>query len=120
MADKKPLLALNLGSQRDSLARFSPSKGGLVLQDYASTEVMPDPAADSARVTQTKVAVAELAAKLGQKAAPVRVAISGHSVFSRFVKLPAMSDLDQEKIDAVRPISEGVRWHHRPVGSSRN
>jgi type IV pilus assembly protein PilM len=60
---------------------------------------MPDPAADSARVTQTKVAVAELAAKLGQKNAPVRVAISGHSVFSRFVKLPAMSDLDQEKID---------------------
>ena len=99
MADKKPLLALNLGSQRVSLARFSQAKGGLVLQDYASTELMPDPAADSARVTQTKVAVAELAAKLGQKISPVRVAISGHSVFSRFVKLPAMSDLDQEKID---------------------
>ncbi|MFT4547249.1 MAG: type IV pilus assembly protein PilM [Pseudoalteromonas tetraodonis] len=99
MANKKPLLALNLGSQRVSLARFSQAKGGLVLQDYASTELMPDPAADSARVTQTKVAVAELAAKIGQKSAPVRVAISGHSVFSRFVKLPAMSDLDEEKID---------------------
>ena len=99
MADKKPLLALNLGSQRVSLARFSQAKGGLVLQDYASTELMADPAADSARVAQTKVAVAELAAKLGLKNAPVRVAISGHSVFSRFVKLPAMSDLDEEKID---------------------
>ena len=99
MADKTPLLALNLGSQRVSLARFTRAKGGLVLQEYASTELMPDPAADSARVTQTKVAVAELAAKLGQKNVPVRVAISGHSVFSRFVKLPAMSDLDEDKID---------------------
>lgn len=99
MADKKPLLALNLGSQRVSLARFSQAKGGLVLQDYASTELMADPAADSARIPQTKVAVAELASKLGQKSIPVRVAISGHSVFSRFVKLPAMADLDEEKID---------------------
>jgi len=98
MADKKSLLSLNLGSQRVSLARFTQAKGGLVLQDYASTELMADPAADSARVAQTKVAVAELAAKIGHKTAPVRCAISGHAVFSRFVKLPPMSDLDEDKV----------------------
>ena len=98
MADKTPLLALNLGSQRVSLARFSQAKGGLVLQDYASTELLADPAADSTRVSQTKVAVAELVDKIGRKNVPVRVAISGHSVFSRFVKLPAMTDLDEDKV----------------------
>jgi len=101
MADKKPLLALNLGSQRVSLARFSQAKGGLVLQDYASAELMSDPAADSARVPQMRVAIAELAAKLGQKGTPVRAAISGHAVFSRFVKLPSMADLDEEKINVL-------------------
>ena len=99
MADKQPILSLNLGSQRVGLARFSAAKGGgLVLHDYAFSELLGDPAADSARIPQVRVAVVELVQKLGVPKQDIRFAISGHSVFTRFVKLPA---LDEEKVDDI-------------------
>ena len=126
MADKKSIVTLNVGSQRVSLARFARAKGGgLVLQDYAFTELSGDPAADAARLPQVGVAVNELVERLGVSKQEARFAISGHSVFTRFVKLPP---LDEEKVDElVRfeaqqnvpfPINE-VAWDYQlvPTGS---
>lgn len=122
MADKKSIVTLDIGSQRVSLARFSPAKGGgLVLQDYAFSELSGDPAADSARIPQVEVAVSELVSRIGVAKEDVRYSISGHSVFSRFVKLPA---LDEEKVDDIVrfeaqqnvpfPINE-VAWDYQLV-----
>ena len=124
MADKNSIVTLNVGSQRVSLSRFSAAKGGgLILHDYAFSELLGDPAADSARVPQIGVAVVELVQKLGVSKQDVRYAISGHSVFTRFVKLPA---LDEEKVDDIVrfeaqqnvpfPINE-VAWDYQLVSS---
>ena len=97
MADKKSIVTLNVGSQRVSLAKFGRTKGGgLVLQNYAFSELSGDPAADSARLPQIRLALTELVDSLGVSKQEVRYAISGHSVFTRFVKLPP---LDEEKVD---------------------
>ncbi len=97
MADKNSIVTLNVGSQRVGLAKFGKAKGGgLVLTDYAFTELSGDPAADSARLPQVRIAVTELAGNLGVTNQEARYAISGHSVFTRFVKLPP---LDAEKVD---------------------
>ena len=125
MADKKSILTLNLGSQRVGLARFSAAKGGgLILHDYGFAELLGDPAADSARIPQVRVAVVELVQKLGVAKENVRFAISGHSVFTRFVKLPA---LDEEKVDDIVrfeaqqnvpfPINE-VAWDYQLVSGN--
>ncbi len=122
MADKNSIVTLNVGSQRVSLSHFTAAKGGgLILQDYAFSELSGDPAADSARVPQIGVAVVELVGRLGVAKQDVRYAISGHSVFTRFVKLPA---LDEEKVDDIVrfeaqqnvpfPINE-VAWDYQLV-----
>ncbi len=124
MASPKKIVTLNVGSQRVGMGVFSPaSGGGLVLHDYAFSELLGDPAAEAARIPQITVAVNELVQKLGVKGQAVRYAISGHSVFTRFVKLPS---LDEDKVDEIVkfeaqqnvpfPIDEVV-WDYQLVGS---
>ncbi len=99
MADTKSFVALNIGSQRVSMAVFSAtSGGGLLLQKYESTELLADPAADASRIAQLTLAVNELTEKLRVRKQLVRYAISGQSVFSRFVKLPPLT---AEKVDQI-------------------
>ena len=124
MADTKSFVTLNIGSQRVSMAVFSAtSEGGLLLQKYDSTELLADPAADASRVAQLTLAVNELTEKLKLKKQMVRYAISGQSVFSRFVKLPPLT---AEKVDQIVefeahqnvpfPINEVV-WDYQLVAS---
>lgn len=97
MVDNKTIVAINIGSQRIGMAVFEPSKtGGLVLKAYDFEEIVADPALDAARMGQTRLAVADLAARLGISSAKARYAIAGHAVFTRFVKLPP---IQQENID---------------------
>ncbi|GAA5495653.1 cell division protein FtsA [Rubritalea halochordaticola] len=97
MADPQSIITLNIGSQRVSMGLFSQSKdGGLILKKYDTTTILADPAADMTRLPQIRVAIAELASKLGVSKAKVDYAISGQSVFTRFVKLPA---LDSDNIE---------------------
>ncbi|MCA1963432.1 MAG: type IV pilus assembly protein PilM [Prosthecobacter sp.] len=92
MADSKSIAVLNLGSQRLSGAIFSRSGGDLVLKKYEFVDMAGDPTVDATRIPQLKVGIQELAARLKLKSSSVWYAVAGHTVFSRFVKLPPVQD----------------------------
>ena len=97
MADAESTVALNIGSQQISMAVFDRSKkGGLVLKKLDSTSILADPAAEMARLAQLQVAVGDLAKNLKVPKTGVRYAISGQSVFTRFIKLPP---IEEDNID---------------------
>jgi type IV pilus assembly protein PilM len=98
MADSQSILALNIGSQRISMGVFTHTKKGLVLKSHGATNILADPATEAARIPQVQLAIKELAKslKLGkQKAA---YALSGQSVFVRFVKLPPLEEENVEEL----------------------
>ena len=99
MADTQTSVALNIGSQRISMAVFEVSKnGGLILKAYDSESIVADPSMDSSRIAQTKVAISDLAERLKIGKTKVRYAISGQAVFTRFVKLPPLQDDNIEQL----------------------
>lgn len=100
MADAQATVALNIGSQRISMGVFEPSKsGGLILKKYDSSSILADPAAEMARLPQIRVAISELAERLKiSKSTKLRYAISGQSVFTRFIKLPPIEDDNIEQL----------------------
>lgn len=99
MADSQSTIALNIGSQRVSMAVFEPSKsGGLVLKAYDSETLLADPATEAARPAQIGFAIGQLAQRLKAGRSKVRYAISGQSVFTRFVKLPPLDDDNVEQL----------------------
>ncbi len=99
MADTQTTVALNIGSQRIGMAVFETSKSGtLILKGYETDTIIADPAFEASREAQIKVALEDLVAKLGIPKSKVRYAISGQSVFTRFVKLPPIQDDDIEQL----------------------
>jgi len=110
MANAKETVALNIGSQRISLAVFEISKSGsLTLQKYDSTSILADPAAEMSRLPQIRVAISELTDKLKiGKSTKLRYAISGQSVFTRFIKLPPIED------DNIQQLVEFEAQQHVP------
>jgi type IV pilus assembly protein PilM len=122
MAAPTRILTLNVGSQTLGLAEFrSQANGGLVLNGYAFREIV-DASGEATRNPHVTTALTEMLAELQIKRGPVNYAISGQSVFTRFVKLPAV---DEEKIDRIItfeaqqnvpfPIEEVV-WDYQLVG----
>jgi type IV pilus assembly protein PilM len=101
MADSQSIITLNIGSQTVSMGLFSRSKeGGLILKKYETTSILADPSAEMTRLPQVKLAVAELSSRLGISKVSLDYAISGQSVFTRFVKLPMLGDDDLEQLVA--------------------
>lgn len=99
MADTQSSIALNIGSQRVSMAVFEPSRsGGLVLKAYDSETILADPATESSRPAQIGYAIGQLTQRLKAGRSKVRYAISGQSVFTRFVKLPPLDDDNVEQL----------------------
>ncbi len=99
MADSKNLVVLNLGSQRVGGAVFGQAANGeLTLKKYDFAEMVGDPSVDATRMPQLKVAIAELAEKLKIKGSSAWYGVAGHSVFTRFVKLPPVSG---DKVDQI-------------------
>lgn len=99
MADSNNFVVLNLGSQRVGGAVFGKTSGGdLVLKKYEFTEMQGDPSVDATRIPQLKVALAELASSLKLKGSSAWYGVAGHSVFTRFVKLPPVS---ADKVDQI-------------------
>ena len=99
MADTQSSIALNIGSQRVSMAIFEPSKsGGLILKAYDSETLLADPATEASRPAQIGFAIGQLAQRLKAGRSKVRYAISGQSVFTRFVKLPPLDDDNIEQL----------------------
>jgi type IV pilus assembly protein PilM len=124
MAETQTTVALNLGSQRISMAVFETSKsGGLVLKGYATDTIVADPAFEASREAQIRVALEELIEKLKVPRSKVRYAISGQAVFTRFVKLPPLQDDNIEQLVTFEaqqhvpfPINEVV-WDYEMIES---
>lgn len=99
MAETPTSVAINIGSQRISMAVFEVSKsGGLLLRGYDSEMISADPALDASRIAQTRVAIGDLAKRLKVAKSKVRYAISGQAAFTRFVKLPQLQDDNIEQL----------------------
>ena len=99
MADTQTTVALNIGSQRIGMAVFEVSKNGsLILKAYDSESIVADPAMDASKNSQTRIAIADLAQRLKVGKVKARYAISGQSVFTRFVKLPPLQDDNIEQL----------------------
>lgn len=99
MAENQTTVALNIGSQRISMAVFEVSKNGaLVLKAYDSESIVADPSMDASRISQTRVAVADLVSRLKVGKTKARYAISGQAVFTRFVKLPPLQEDNIEQL----------------------
>ncbi|MBL9133294.1 MAG: pilus assembly protein PilM, partial [Verrucomicrobiaceae bacterium] len=127
MADYKSIAVIDLGSQRVSGAVFTKTAGGdLILKKYDFVEMDGDPSVDVSRIPQLKVAVYELVSKLKIKGQPAWYSVAGHTVFTRFVKLPPVAG---DKVDQIVefeakqnvpfPIDE-VAWDYEfvtPAGS---
>jgi type IV pilus assembly protein PilM len=122
MADSS-FAVLNLGSQRVGGAVFSKARNGdLILKAFDFAEMHGDPSVEATRLPQLRVAVLEIADKLKLKGKTVWYAIPGHSVFTRFVKLPPF---DTDKADQIVefearqnvpfPINE-VIWDYEFIG----
>ncbi len=118
------IVSLNLGSQSLGLAEFQTlPNGGLVLTGYRLREIPADPSTETDRNRQVNEALPAMMRELGIKRGPVDYAVSGQSVFARFVKLPSV---DPDKIDRIItfeaqqnvpfPIEEVV-WDYQLVGS---
>jgi len=124
MADSQSIVALNIGSQRVTMGLLAPSSnGGLILKKYESSSILADPAAEMTRLPQIRIAVSELVNKLGLSKEKVSYAISGQSVFTRFVKLPSLESDDIEQLVAFEaqqhvpfPINEVV-WDWQLLNS---
>jgi len=125
MAAPNRILSLNLGLQTVGNAEFRTTPaGGLVLHAFRLTELVADPAADSSRPSQMKIAIEEMLGQLKIPAGKVNYAISAQSVFTRFVKLPPV---DAEQVDQIItfeaqqnvpfPINEVV-WDYQLVAGS--
>jgi type IV pilus assembly protein PilM len=99
MADNQTTVAINIGSQRIGMAVFEVSKNGsLLLKAYDSESIIADPAMDASKVSQTRIALADLSQRLKLGKTKARYAISGQSVFTRFVKLPPLQDDNIEQL----------------------
>lgn len=127
MASLSHFLTLKLGTQNVSLAEFKPTKtGGLVLSRVEESGLVADPSADATRVAQTKLAIAELSAKVKRRGSHVRVSLASQSAFSRFIKLPAVEGQDIAKLvefEAAQnipyPMNEVV-WDFQPIESRKS
>jgi type IV pilus assembly protein PilM len=99
MADIQTTVALNIGSQRVSMAVFEASKtGALELRAYDTESLAADPAMESGRISQIRVAVSDLVARMNPGKVKARYAISGQAVFTRFVKLPPLKEENVEQL----------------------
>jgi type IV pilus assembly protein PilM len=119
------ILSLDLGSQTLGLAEFqAPPKGGLILTGYRRRDILVDPATETDRSQQISETLSAMMRELGVRSGPIDYAVSGQSVFARFVKLPLV---DQDKLERIVtfeaqqnvpfPIEEVV-WDYQLVRSS--
>jgi type IV pilus assembly protein PilM len=92
MAAPSRLQTLSLGSQTFATGAFAVGKSGnLTLDRIAFSSLPGDPAVEAVRSGQAGFVLEELARASDLKL-PTRYAISGQSVFTRFVKLPPMGE----------------------------
>jgi len=119
------ITTVNLGSQSIELAEFrTQPRGGLILCGYRSRELLLDPAREGTRHTQMVDALREMLDELQIKGGEVNYTVAEESVFTRFVKLPAVAAEKIERIvffeaqqNVPFPIDEVV-WDYQQVEGS--
>ncbi|MBQ9343682.1 MAG: type IV pilus assembly protein PilM [Kiritimatiellae bacterium] len=84
---KEPILTLDIGAYNLKLAEFVETRGGLEMTRYAVTDLGLDPQSEEDRSQYIIQAIHSLIDESGCKPGPVQISISGHSIFSKFVKL---------------------------------
>ncbi len=125
MGKPNRIYALNVGSLSLTIAEFqSTSAGGLVLSNYKMEELPLKSLERRGSDSFIEAVLSNLVDEFGLKSAPVNYAVSGQSVFTRFVRLPSV---EPEKVDQIIqfeaqqnvpfPIQEVV-WDYQLVGSS--
>jgi type IV pilus assembly protein PilM len=88
MASPKKLLVLDLGMQSMRLAEFSTTREGILsLVRGARREFLLDPALDTSRPEQTRIAIQEILKEWKLKSADVSCVLPSHMVFTRVVPL---------------------------------
>ena len=126
MAAPSRIISLNLGSQTIGLAEFQVQPhGGVVLHSYRLREILVEPSGEGMRQAQIAAVLPEMMNELRIAAGgDVHFAVAGQSVFTRFVKLPAVEEEKIEQIIAFEaqqnvpyPIEEVV-WDYQLVGTS--
>lgn len=85
---KEPILTLDIGAHNLKLAEFVQTRGGLEMTRYAVADLGLDPQSEDDRSQYVIQTIHGLLAESGCKPGPVNISISGHSIFSKFVKLP--------------------------------
>src|SRR6267143_1566625 len=123
MAGPVRIVTVNLGSQTISLAEFHREGAtGIILHRYCARDVISENPIDPLRHNQITDVLREMLAEIGIKSARVNYAVPSHSVFTRFVKLPAVEEEKIERIVAFEaqqnvpfPINEVV-WDYQLVG----
>jgi type IV pilus assembly protein PilM len=121
MAAPARILSLNLGSQTIGLAEFRTlSSGGLTLKSYRLREM--DAAGEGMHYAQVQSVLPQMLNELQIKSGNVNYAVPGQSVFTRFVKLPAVEEEKIEKIISFEaqqnvPFAiDEVVWDYQLVG----
>jgi type IV pilus assembly protein PilM len=117
------IVSVNVGSQSLEVAEFRAApRDGLILCGYRSREFLFDPAADGMRRAQIATALREMLGGLQIKSGKVNYSVAEESVFSRFVRLPAIEEEKIERIISFEaqqnvpfPIDEVV-WDYQLIG----
>jgi type IV pilus assembly protein PilM len=126
MAAQSRIYTLNIGTQTIRFAEFrAVDGGGVALANFKTSELqVSENTSDSTRKAQIQAAITELMTETGIKGGPVNYAITAQSVFTRFVKLPSVSEEKVEQIiqfeaqqNVPFPINEVV-WDYQLVGGN--
>lgn len=95
MAEYKTTVALEIGAQSVVMAVFTPSgRSGYTLSRYARKDILLDPVEEGMRIDYVSHAIGELVKELKVRGKDVRDVVSGQKVFMRFIKLPALDNMD--------------------------
>lgn len=122
MAATARIVTVNLGSQAISVAEFRRQGAiGLAIHSFRRRDVAVETPSESVRQAQITSALTEMLDELGLKHARANYAVPAQSVFTRFVRLPAVEEEKIERIIAFEaqqnvpfPIDEVV-WDYQLI-----
>ncbi len=125
MLNFKRFLCLDIGASTVKLAEFTVSKGGaLTLEKFNSAEVSVDPSQQELHSPITSDIIREVIRETGAKKSPTLLSVPGQSVFTRFVKLPAVEETKVVQIiqyeaqqNVPFPMDEVV-WDYQLIGTA--
>lgn len=125
MLNLNRFLCLDIGASTVKLAEFTVAKDGrLTLEKFNTAEVSVDPSQQEQHSPITSDIIRELIRETGAKKSPTLLSVPGQSVFTRFVKLPAVEETKVVQIiqyeaqqNVPFPMDEVV-WDYQLIGTA--